>query len=281
MSRKHVLFLLGPPGSGKTALGTAACARLGLRFVDAPDHAPSDARTVESAAMDADVVALPWELQSDAAIVRAARRLGTTVALWAHPETLQARARQPIAFTARRGLVTGGGFGRHGTSCLEYRRLERACDFMLDLEGLSEPEAVDELASTITEVRSEQQPGARLDAIRADVEEELHEEHGPRHASAVKTLAHAMARHLWAREAAGASPRSLHAVRSDLHAAAMLVLMYEPVNDERILDPFRHGAPYVYEFRRKFSDSPRLVARYEKSLRAFADFLGGAETGAT
>ena len=31
------MFLLGPPGAGKTALGSAACSQLGLRFLDLPD----------------------------------------------------------------------------------------------------------------------------------------------------------------------------------------------------------------------------------------------------
>lgn len=270
-----LIFLLGPPGSGKTTLGSAACSRLGLRFLDLPDDALGDPETIEAAVAAADVVTLPWLLQSDAAILRTARRLGTTIALWAHPETMQARARQPIVFTARRGLVTRGGFGRHGTSCLEFRRLERACDFTLDLDGLSEPEAVDEVAEAITDVRAARDPAARLDALRADVEEQLREDQGRRHGPAVKALADAIARHLFAREEAGASPRSLNAVRSDLHVAAMLVFMYEPAPGARILDRFRHGPPLVFEFRRKFTDSPALVARYEKSLQAFADWVRG------
>ncbi len=220
------------------------------------------------------MVALPWRLQNDNRILRAARRVGTTIVLWAHPETMQARARQPISFTARRGQVTRGGFGRCGTSCLEYRRLARACDVTLHLDGLSQPEAVDELADAIAEARAEGDPAVRLDVIRAGIEAQLREDHRRGYARAVRALADAIARYLFAREAAGASPRSLNAVGSDLCAAAMLVFMYEPQKDERILDRFRHGAPWVSEFRRKFTDSPRLVARYEKNLRAFADFLG-------
>lgn len=274
MAVAPVIFLLGPPGSGKTALGSAACERLGLRFVDLPADASVDARALESVAASADVVALPWALQNDLAILRAARRLGTTVALWAHPKTLKARARQPITFTARSGLVTRGGFGRHGRSCLEFRRLERACDFTLDLEGLTEPAAMEELAAAIRDVHAERDPVARLDALRASVEEQLRQDQGRSHRHAVSALADAIARYLFAREQAGASPRSLNAVRSDLHVATMLVFMYEPANDERILDRFRHGAPYVFEFQRKFTDSPALVARYRKNLRAFSDFLG-------
>jgi ATP-dependent Lon protease len=29
-----LVFLVGPPGSGKTTLGSAVCAQLGLRFLD-------------------------------------------------------------------------------------------------------------------------------------------------------------------------------------------------------------------------------------------------------
>ena len=277
MSR--TVFFLGPPGAGKTALGTAASARLGLRFVDLPDEAPLNTDALEVATLSADVVTLPWQIQANAAILRAARRLGTTVALWSHPETMQARARQPITFTARRGLVTHGGFGRHGTSCLEFRRLERACDFTLDLDGLSEPEAVDELAEAIADVRAERDPAARLGALRKDIEAQLRHDEGRRHGPAVKALADAMARYFFAREEGGASPRSLNAVRSDIHAAAMLVFMYEEVTSGRILDRFRDGAPCVFEFRRKFTDSPALVARYEKNLQAFAAFLDEPETG--
>lgn len=274
-----LVFLLGPPGSGKTSLGGAACARLGLRFLDLPDDTLGDAEAIATAVTDADVVTLPWCLQSDVAFLRTARKLGTTIALWAHPETMQARARQPITFTARRGLVTRGGFGRHGTSCLEFRRLERACDFTLDLDGLSETDAVDEVADAIADVRAASDPAARLDARRKAIEEQIREDGGRRHRRAVTALADAMARFLLSREQAGASPRSLSALGSDLHVAAMLVFMYEPKDDERILDRFVDGAPCVYEFRRKLTDSPALVARYERNLRAFSDWLGRAEVG--
>lgn len=270
----QAVFLLGPPGAGKTALGAAASAQLGLRFVDLPDDVRLDTDALEAAAADADVVTLPWQAQANAAILRAARRLGTTIALWSHPETMQARARRPITFTARRGLVTHGGFGRHGTSCLEFRRLERACDFTLELDGLSEPEAVDELTEAIADARAERDPAARLDALRKSIGAQLRDDDGRPYGLAGKALADAMAHFLFAREESGASPRSLNAVRSDLLAASMLVFMYEPVTGKGILDRFRGGAPWVFEFRRKFTNSPALVARYEKNLEAFADFLG-------
>lgn len=275
MPGSSLVFLLGPPGSGKSSLGGPACARLGLRFLDLPDDAAADAEKMAASASDAEVVTLPWNLQSDAVILRTARRLGTTIALWAHPETMQARARQPIRFTPGRTLVTRSGFGRHGTSCLEFRRLERACDFTLDLDGLSETEAVDVLAEAIADTRAESDPAARLDARRRDIEEQIRGDVGRRHRRAVTALADAMARFLLSREQAGASPRSLSALGSDLYAAAMLVFMYEPRDDERILDRFRHGPPLVFEFRRKLTDSPALVARYEKHLLAFADWVRG------
>jgi hypothetical protein len=179
------VFLLGPPGSGKSSLGGPACAGLGLRFLDLPDDAAADAGRIAASASDAEVVTLPWNLQSDPAILRTARRLGTTIALWAHPETMQARARQPITFTPGRKLVTRGGFGRHGTSCLEFRRLERACDFTLDLDGLSENEAVGVLAEAIADTRAESDPAARLDARRKDIEEQIRGDVGRRHRRAV------------------------------------------------------------------------------------------------
>lgn len=281
MPGSSLVFLLGPPGSGKSSLGGPACARLGLRFLDLPDDAAADAEKMAASASDAEVVTLPWNLQSDAVILRTARRLGTTIALWAHPETMQARARQPIRFTPGRTLVTRSGFGRHGTSCLEFRRLERACDFTLDLDGLSETEAVDVLAEAIADTRAESDPAARLDARRRGIEEQIRGDVGRRHRRAVTALADAMARFLLSHEEAGASPRSLGALGSDLHAAAMLVFMYEPKDDERILDRFRHGPPLVFEFRHKLTDSPARVARYEKHLQAFAEFLGGDPTEAS
>jgi hypothetical protein len=273
MARPRVVFLLGPPGAGKTTLGSAACARLGIRFVDLPEDAQLGIDEYDAGA-GADVVALPWRLQNDAGILRRARRLGSTIALWAHPETLRSRARQPVTFTPRQGLVKGHGFGRHGTSCLEFRRLDRGCDFTLDLDGLSESEAANELADLISEIRECDDPAARLDAIRADVRGWFRADNPRRPTAAVEALADRMSRFLFLREAAGASPRSLNALRSDLQAAAILVFMYEPATDGRILESFGDGPPLVYEFGRKFTDSPALVERYERNLRAFAEFVG-------
>jgi len=122
-------------------------------------------------------------------------------------------------------------------------------------------------------VRAARDPAARLSARRADVEEQLSEDQEEPHRREVTILADAIARHLFAREEAGLSPRSLNALRSDLQAAAMLVFMYESADGRKILEHFRYGAPLVVEFRRKFTDSPSLVARYERNLQAFAKFL--------
>ena len=67
MPSPPLLFLAGPHGSGKSALGARACAELGLRFLDlseapvAVQHAQLDAVIAERSA---DVIALSVELQA-------------------------------------------------------------------------------------------------------------------------------------------------------------------------------------------------------------------------
>ena len=48
--------------------------------------------------------------------------------LWAHPEETQARSdhAEPL-FTPVLRLKIRGGFGRPGTGCRKFRRLDRAC----------------------------------------------------------------------------------------------------------------------------------------------------------
>ena len=45
----QIVFLAGPPGSGKSSLGSRVCQELGLRFVSLPDMAPDLGRAAMAA----------------------------------------------------------------------------------------------------------------------------------------------------------------------------------------------------------------------------------------
>jgi hypothetical protein len=98
-----------------------------------------------------------------------------------------------------------------------------------------------------------------------------HQQHGasPR---MTKVIVDAMARHLAHLRATGTSPRTLAGVCSDLNAAGHLVLMYGNLKSNRIMEQFA-VPPYRFEFERKFTDRPALVARYRRNLNGFARFL--------
>jgi hypothetical protein len=48
--------------------------------------------------------------------------------------------------------------------------------------------------------------------------------------------------------------------------------MYDAPTGSRVLEYF-DSPPWEFEFRRKFSDSPTLMARYRRSLEGYARFL--------
>jgi hypothetical protein len=131
----------------KTTLGSSVCSELGLRFRDGaapvPNHNGStddDLAAIELvvAQKSVDVVAVPWTLQQATASLSRLRVLGTTIVLWAHPLEMQVRAGADAAtFTPRSPLKTKGGFGRLGSGCPDFRRLDRACDHVSLLAGLS------------------------------------------------------------------------------------------------------------------------------------------------
>jgi hypothetical protein len=52
----------------------------------------------------------------------------------------------------------------------------------------------------------------------------------------------------------------------------MLVMMYDAPKNEEVLRHFYYP-PWDFELKRKFTDSPSLVARYKKSLEGFSRFL--------
>jgi len=214
-----MVFLVGPPGSGKSALGRRVCTELGLRFVDLVDDGSTD-RTLQELvrARGADVVTLPWAPASDARWLDLCRRSGETVALWAHPLDMQARSGHlESLFTPVKRLRTRGGFGRNGTGCSEHRHLARACEYVLLLVDLSEEVAAQELKALVEDLRSPEElsPAERegmlgwcgnwQGAFDAD-------------ARACEILVDAMARFTMRLKARGASPRTMSGVYSDLNA---------------------------------------------------------------
>ena len=268
-----MVFLVGPPGSGKSTLGRRACSELALRFVDLADEGSADAKLEELVRVQgADVVALPWAPMGDATRLGLCRRNGETVALWAHPLEMQARSgRAEPLFTPVKRLSTHGGFGRGGTGCREYRHLARACEHVLLLVGLSEDDAAQELRELMEDLRTQDEasPAARegmlgwsdnwQDDFNAD-------------AKACEILVDAMARFMMHLKARGTSPRSMSGVRSELNAAGCLVMCYDAPKGESVLRAI-DGGPSQYEYRRKFSDSPRAWVRFRSTWEAFSTFL--------
>jgi len=278
-----IIFLLGPPGAGKSTLGSYACKELGLMFVDlgaAPAAVPvqqevnSDMDRLNRIITDraADVVELPWLLQHEKAALALARRSGVPLLLWAHPEDMQARSgRAEPLFTPVPRLKIRGGFGRNGTGCREFRQLHRACGETLVLVDLPLDEAAEVVKDCIAEIHEEHgaSPAERegLDGWVDDWRED--------HSAApcvTKVIVDAMARYLAHLRAQGSSPRTLSGIRSDLNAAGHLVLIYDDPKGNRILTNF-DGPPWEFEFKRKFTDSTALVERYRRSLEGFAHFL--------
>ncbi|MBI3929120.1 MAG: AAA family ATPase [Armatimonadetes bacterium] len=275
-----MMFLIGPPGAGKTTLGSRACKELGLEFLDFSDAlvaAPAGANDLERlsglvAKRAPDVIELPWHLQQERKALALARRSGVPLLLWAHPEEMQARSghEEPL-FTPVPRLKIRGGFGRHGTGCREFRHLDRACGETLLLVDLPLEEAAQVVKERIAEIREENDaaPGEREDM--AGWEDDWRQDHDAK-PSVSRVIINAMARYLVYLRARGTSPRTLSGVRSDLNAAGHLVLMYDAPRGKRILEHF-DGPPWEFEFERKFTDSPTLVARYRRSLEGFARFL--------
>ncbi len=284
-----MIFLFGPPGVGKSTLGRHACAELGVEFLDfGGSSAPgtgafdsgSDVERLARVVCDraADVIELPWELQQDQQTLVLSRKSGTPLLLWAHPEDMQARSgRAERLFTPVPRLKIRGGFGRNGTGCREFRRLDRACGETLLLVDLPLGEATEAVKHWIEDIRkgSHASPADR-EGIAGWVED-FRQDHAAGGRAAL-VMVEGMARYLAHLRAAGRSPRALSAVRSDLNAAGHLVLMYDAPTVNRVLCHFDEP-PWVFEFKRKFSESPTLVSRYRESLQGFAQFLREHEQG--
>ena len=270
-----LVFLAGPPGSGKTTLGAKACEVLSLRFADLPDDGGTMAALERMAGgPQADVVAIPWAPGRDAAWLRFCRKAGRLVALWAHPLDMQARSgRSAPLFTPSPRLTTRGGFGRTGTRCPEFRHLERACTCVVMLDGFTLDEATGIVARELDRVRESALCGEEPTSLERSLLWRIDAGGQP---AACKAMGEAMARFLAHLEARGASPRTLSGIESDLECAWFLVLRYDDPKGAQALDAFRSG-PGMHEthFGWKFSDSPRAVARFCSTWKAFSAFLNG------
>ena len=282
-----LIFLIGPPGSGKSSLGKEVCQNLELRFVDLSTPEINEKSLLSQKEMltevinkrSADVIALPWSLQEDKGVQKLARRFGVMLLLWAHPLDMQARSghSEPF-FTPSPRIKTKGGFGRNGTGCREFRRLDNASDEVLILVGSSFDEAADELQEYIVSIREE---GSESPIVRAGLSSLVDDWHQDYDISKdiVTIIVHAMARYILYLRSEGKSSRTLSGVYSDLEAAGMLVISYDyptKAKAAEILDLFS-APPWTIEFKRKFSDSPNAIARYERNLKGFARFLKSAK----
>ncbi len=188
---------------------------------------------------------------------------------------MQARSgfSEPL-FTPVKNLETRGGFGRTGSRCREFRRLDRACHETLMLVDVPLGKAVEDLKDYILWIGRQQSesPAVREGLITWAKE---WQQDFRANLPAAEIIVDAMARYTLHLKSQGASPRKLSEVYDDLDAAGMLVMMYDAPkgkNAERILSRF-DGPPWILEFERKFSDSSSAIARYERNLEGFGRFL--------
>ena len=278
-----LIFLAGPPGSGKSSLGKKACQKLELRFVDlsAPNInnqsflSQKEILTEVINKRSADVIALPWSLQQDKGMRTLARRFGVLLLLWAHPLDMQARSgHSESLFTPSSRIKTKGGFGRNGTGCREFRRLDNAADEVLILVGSSFDEAVGELQDYIVSIRGESLESPVIRAGLSGLADDWQQDYDISK-NIANIIVGAMARYILYLRSEGKSPRTLSGVYSDLEAAGMLVIAYDYPTGKKaaeVLDLFSYP-PWTIEFKRKFSDSSNAIARYERNLKGFARFL--------
>lgn len=278
-----MIFLAGPPGSGKSSLGKKACQKLDLRFVDLSTPKINNQSFLSQKEIltevinkrSTDVIAFPWSLQQDKGMRKLTRRFGVLLLLWAHPLDMQARSGHSESFfTPSSRIKTKGGFGRNGTGCREFRSLDRAADEVLILVGNAFDEAVDELRDYIVSIREESLESPIIRAGLSGLADEW-QQHYDISKNIANIIVDAMAHYILYLRSEGKSPRTLSSVYSDLEAAGMLVIAYDYPTGKKaaeVLDLFS-DPPCIIEFKRKFSDSPNSIARYKRNLKGFARFL--------
>ena len=278
-----IIFLAGPPGAGKTTIGSKASRELNLVFHDfSTQSAQSYSLVSEKEKLEtiikgksADIVALSWRMQQDKGIRKFLRCSGFLLLLWAHPLEMQSRSKHTESLFAPVGrLKTKGGFGRNGTGCREFRNLDRTSNETLMLVDTSFDDAVKYLKEYILSIYKQvsEPPAVREGLI--DWVDYWYADYDISHDTS-KIVVNAMALYTLHLKSQGASSRALSNIYSDLDAAGMLVMAYDNPkgkNSEKILSNFSYP-PWIIEFKRKFSDSPRAIKRYEKNLEGFANFL--------
>ena len=279
----QIIFLIGPPGSGKSSLGKKTCQKLELRFVDLSTPQINNQSFLSQKEIltevinkrSADIIALPWLLQQDKGVRKLARRLGILLLLWAHPLDMQARSgHSESLFSPSPRIKTKEGFGRNGTGCREFRRMDNTADEVLILVGNSFDEAVDELRDYIVSIREKSLESPIIRAGLSGLVEAYQQEYDISK-GIINIIVDAMAQYIIYLRSEGKSPRVLSDIYSDLEAAGMLVLSYDyPTRKkaDEVIDLFSYP-PWTIEFKRKFSDSPNAIARYERNLNGFARFL--------
>jgi hypothetical protein len=275
-----IVFLAGPPGAGKSTLGRRVSADLGLRFVDLGEQATGGEAAMQAlehllAARSADIVELPWELQLAGKTLKNCRRAGILVALWAHPLDMQSRSGRadPLFSPGRAGLTTHGGFGRLGVSCPEYRRLARACQVVLDLVELEENAAARALHELLVGLRVESS-GSPAEQEGLDGWGRYWEKEYRANPRSLKVLLDAMALYLQQLKQHGVSPRTIRSTSDDLQALGMLTFGFCNPKPDQVLTSLWAS---TYDYGRKFSESPNLIARFERTAEKFERFL--AERG--
>jgi len=278
ISSSPMLFLAGPPGSGKTSLGGRVCADLELRFLDLATviRDVGDMQSLQGALKEVihqragDVVELSWPLQLARGTFALCRRHGRLTALWAHPLDMQMRSghADPLIEPNPR-LKTRGGFGLRGTRCAAFKRIDRACETTLMLVGLSFEDSLAKLKATMVALLAEGTgPAADQEGLSSWAQYWQLDLAADKEAT--ETLVDAIASYTRHLKSEGASPRTMSAKYDDLNALGYLVLAYDAPKGKDILNRLW---PWDYEYSRKFSDSPNNLARYKRTVEDFRRFL--------